>query len=81
MQRWWEDLGEAFDELHWEPKTIEAIDEQRCFTVQRLIGRFRHTGIETNSAWGAIVTVRDGKILSAVGYPSPREARRSARLG
>jgi ketosteroid isomerase-like protein len=80
LRRWWEELGEAFAELHWEPQRIEAIDERRCLTVQRLVGRFRHTGIETDAAWGAIVTVRDGKILSAVGYATPRQARRAAGL-
>jgi len=80
VQRWWEELGDVFEQLHWEPQSIEAIDEQRCLTVQRLVGRFRHTGIETDAAWGAIVTVRQGKILSAVGYASPRQARHAAGL-
>jgi ketosteroid isomerase-like protein len=80
VRRWWEELGEAFEELRWEPQGIEPIDDDRCLTVQRLAGRFRHTGIELDTAWGAIVTVRDGRILSAVGYASPREARQAAGL-
>jgi ketosteroid isomerase-like protein len=81
VRRWWEDVTDAFEEFHWELQSIEAIDEQRCLTVQRIAGRFRHTGIETDWAWGAIITVRRGKILSAVGYVSPRRARRAAGLG
>jgi ketosteroid isomerase-like protein len=80
VQRWWEQVGDAFAELQWELQSIEPIDDHRCLTVQRLYGRFRHTGIETDFAWGSIVSVRDGKILSAVGYPSPRRARRAAGL-
>lgn len=80
VQRWWQELGEAFEELHWVPQGIDAIDEQRCLTVQRLVGRFRHSGIEMDAAWGAIVTVREGRVLSAIGYASPREAREAAGL-
>jgi hypothetical protein len=35
---------------------------------------------ETDFTWGAVITVRDDKILSAVGYASPRRARRAAGL-
>ena len=47
---------------------------------ERISGRSRHTGIETDAAWGSIITVRDGKILSAVGYSTPRQARHAAGL-
>jgi hypothetical protein len=58
----------------------EPIDDARCVTVQRLVGNFRLTGIEVNLAWGAIVSVRQGKILSAIGYATPDGARRAAGL-
>jgi ketosteroid isomerase-like protein len=80
VARWWEDVADAFQEFHWELKSIEAVDDRRCVTVQRIAGRFRHTGIDLEFVWGAIITVRDGKILSAVGYASPRRARRAAGL-
>ena len=81
VRRWWDDVADAFEELQWALLSIEPVDEQRCVTVQRIEGRFRHTGIETHFTWGAVVTVRKGKILSAVGYARPREARRAAGLG
>ena len=80
VRRWWDDVADVFDEFRWELQSLEAIDAQSCLTIQRLAGRFRHTGIETDFAWGAIVSVRDGKVLSAIGYPSPRQARRAAGL-
>jgi ketosteroid isomerase-like protein len=80
LKSWWEDLGDAFEELHWQPESIEPIDSDRCLTVQRLAGRFRHTGIAMDTVWGSIVTVRDGRILSAVGYSTPRGAKRAAGL-
>jgi ketosteroid isomerase-like protein len=80
VARWWEDVTDAFQEFRWELTSIEAVDDRRCVTVQRIAGRFRHTGIDLDFTWGAIITVRDGKILSAVGYVSPRRARRAAGL-
>jgi ketosteroid isomerase-like protein len=81
VARWWEDVTDAFQEFRWELLSIEAIDDDRCLTVQRIAGRFRHTGIDLDFVWGAIITVRDDKILSAVGYASPRRARSAAGLG
>jgi ketosteroid isomerase-like protein len=80
LQRWWDDVAEAFEEFQWTLKSIEPIDGDRCLTVQRISGRFRHTGIETDGAWGAVLTVRDAKIRSAIGYSTPRRARRAAGL-
>ena len=80
LQRWWDDVAEVFEESQWTLKSVEAIDEDRCLTVQGIAGRFRHTGIEIDAAWGAIITVRDGKILSAFGYATPERARRAAGL-
>lgn len=80
LAQWWSDVAEAFDDVSMQLKDIEAIDEQRSLTVQRLVGRFRTTGIVVDGAWGAIVTVRRGKILSAVGYATPGRARRAAGL-
>lgn len=78
--RWWQDVADAFEEVRFELIDVEEIDECRCLTVQRLVGRFRATGIEVDGAWGAVVTVRQGRIQSAVGYASPRSAKRAAGL-
>jgi ketosteroid isomerase-like protein len=78
VQQWWDDVSDAFENVRFELLDVEPIDNARCLTVQRLVGRFRRTGIEVNGAWGAIVTVRRGKILSAIGYATPRRAKRAA---
>jgi hypothetical protein len=49
-------------------------------TVQHIVGRFRLTGIELDHVWGAMVSVRRGKIASAIGYASPGRAKRAAGL-
>jgi hypothetical protein len=73
-------IDDAFEDVSMQLQDVEAIDEDRCLTVQRLVGRFRTTGIAVDGAWGAIVTVRRGKTLSAVGYATPRRAKRAAGL-
>jgi ketosteroid isomerase-like protein len=80
--QWWADVADAFEEgrFRFELQHIEPIDDTRCLTIQRLVGRFRLTGIDVDGAWGAIVTVRDGKVLRAQGYATPSQARRAAGL-
>ena len=48
--------------------------------MQRIVGRFRLTEIDLDARWGSIITLRKGKIASAVGYQSAREAKEAARL-
>lgn len=80
VREWWADVDDAFDDMHFELESIEPIDDRSCLITPRVVGRFRLTGIDVDASWGAIVTVRDGKILSAIGYASPRRARRAAGL-
>ncbi|MGH2960718.1 MAG: nuclear transport factor 2 family protein [Solirubrobacterales bacterium] len=80
LRRWWNDVEDAFEDMHFE--LVDAIDvgDERVVTVQRIVGRFRLTGIEVDHIWGAVVSVRQGKIASAVGYASPGRAKRAAGL-
>ena len=78
VHEWWADVADAFEDVRFELLEIEPIDATRCLTIQRLVGRFRLTGIDVDGAWGAIVAVRDGKVLSAHGYASPGRARKAA---
>ena len=73
-------MSDVFEEMSWVTLSVEPIDDSRCLTIQRLTGRFRHTGIETDFTWGAIIAVRGGKVLTAVGFPTERRARRAAGL-
>lgn len=80
LQQWWEDFAEAFEGVHLELKEATPLDEDRVVTAQHIVGRFRLTGIELDGAFGAIITIKNGKILSAIGYASPRRAKRAAGL-
>jgi ketosteroid isomerase-like protein len=78
---WWDDLAEAFeDDLHFELMELHQLDSERWLTTQRLIGTFRLTGIGFDVAWGSIVTARDGQIVRADGYDTPKLAKRAAGL-
>jgi ketosteroid isomerase-like protein len=78
--RWWADVADAIDDLRFDLLHIEPVDDVRCLTIQRLRGRFRLTGIPVDGSWGAIVSVRNGKVLRAQGYATPRKAKRAVGL-
>jgi ketosteroid isomerase-like protein len=80
MRRWWADFDEAFEDVHMELKEAIAVDDERVVTAQHVVGRFRLTGIDVDGPFGSIVTVRDGKIVSAIGYASPGRAKKAAGL-
>ncbi len=82
VRRWWGELQEAFSDLHLQVDEIEPLDGDRFVTVQRLVGRFRTTGIPMDAPWASVVTVKDGLIFHAEGFMSKRqalEAQRQAR--
>jgi hypothetical protein len=81
VEAWWNDLAEVFeDDLHFELMELHRLDDERVLTTQRLKGTFRLTGIDFDVAWGAIITARDGQIVRADGYDTPKLAKRAAGL-
>ncbi len=80
LRRWWEDFAEVLEGVRLELKEVIDLDEERVVTAQHVVGRFRLTGIEVDGPFGSIVTVRDRKIFSAIGYASPGRAKRAAGL-
>ena len=80
LRRWWADFAEVLEGVRLELKEIVVVDDERVVTTQHVVGRFRLTGIEVDGPFGAVVTVRDGKILSAIGYASPGLAKKAVGL-
>jgi ketosteroid isomerase-like protein len=78
VRRWWGDLLDAIDGLQVHLRTLVEVDETQVVTSQRLVGRFRHTGIDIDAPWASVISVEDGKIVRAVGYGSRREAYEAA---
>lgn len=74
VRAWWRDLTEAFEEVRIEFDEVVELDGERVLTSQRLIGRFRSTGIDADERWAAAHWVRDGKIVRTAGFASRRAA-------
>jgi ketosteroid isomerase-like protein len=80
LRRWWDDIAEAFEEIHYEIEKLIEVDNERVLSVQRVVARFRLTGIEVDIPWASVIWVRNGKIARAVGYASQRRAFKAAGL-
>ena len=83
VRRWWRGVNDpdiGTDIQMFSLEEVIEVDEHRVVTVQRARGRGRSTGIEIDRPWGAVVTVRDGRVISAVGYPTPDDAKQAAGL-
>ena len=80
LRQWWDDLEEAFSDFAMQVEEITPVDGERVLTEQRFIGHFRKTGIRFDAPWASVVTVKDRRITSAVGYVSKRRALKAVGL-
>ena len=80
LHQWWSDFAEVIEHVHLELKEAIDLGDGRVVTTQHVVGRFRLTGIEVDGPFGAIITVRDGRILSAIGFEGPGRAKKAAGL-
>ncbi len=80
VRLWWEQITDAFEDLKVELLELIDVDDQRVVSVQRYTAKFRHTGIDFDFLWGSVLFLNEGRMISAVGYVSPGEAKRAAGL-
>ena len=80
LARWRADLAEVIEDLHFEVKEVIDLDEERVLSVLRATGRASHTGIEMDHVWASVLTLREGKIVHALGYWTPEQAREAVGL-
>jgi len=80
MQIWWDDLSEAFETFRVELIDCALLDAERVLTENRAAGRFRGTGIPLDFPWASVITVRDGKVVRAIGYFSRSQALEAVGL-
>ncbi len=83
LHRWWRTVADPDIVVDPRPFQVEEmidVGDDRVVVIQRLTGKARYSGIEFDEVWGAVITVRDGKIFSALGYASPEDAKRAAGL-
>ncbi len=80
LERWWEDLAEAFGDFRVELEDALDVDAERVVTTQRFVGHFRATDIPFDGTWASLLWIRDGKIVRAQGHLSKRRAMRAAGM-
>lgn len=80
LERWWEDLAEAFGEFRIELDDLIEVDRERVVTTQRFVGHFRTTDIPFDGTWASILWIKDRKIVRAQGYLSKHRALRAAGM-
>jgi ketosteroid isomerase-like protein len=79
LRRYYADWYETFDDLRAElEETIDGGDQ--VITVQRVTGRARSSGVETELRYAVVYTVRDGKIVRGREYKTRDEALAAAGL-
>ena len=87
VRRWRDQVFDIFDSPRVEPEDIVDVhgDGTTVLMLLRATGTASYTGIKVDYEWGAVWTIRDGKLLRAQGYltrakPSKPLGCRSSRL-
>jgi ketosteroid isomerase-like protein len=83
LRKWWRDVHDpdiAEDLDLFVLEELIDLGSDRVLTIQRATGVARYSRIQLDQRWGSILTVRDGRVLSAIGYSDPAAARRAAGL-
>ena len=79
MRAYAQDWLDDFDELSFEPEELIEAGEQ-VVAVQRISGRAKATGIETELRYAVVYTIRDGKIVRGREYWERAEALEAVGL-
>jgi ketosteroid isomerase-like protein len=74
VRRYIQDWIDTFDDFSVVVEELRDIGDDRVLTIQRLTGRAKLSGTETDLRYAAISTIRDGKIVRAREYLSIEEA-------
>jgi ketosteroid isomerase-like protein len=74
MRRYCEDWTDTFDDVALVPLSVRDVDDGRVVAEQRLSGRAKISGAETELVYAVIYTVRDGKIVRGREYATLEQA-------
>jgi ketosteroid isomerase-like protein len=80
VRRYFEDWSDDFDNLTLTPQQFVELDDERVLVRQRLSGRAKHTGIETELTFFAIYTIREGRFIEVREYVTREEALEAVGL-
>jgi ketosteroid isomerase-like protein len=74
------DWLDTFDDLTFTPDELIEVDVERVLVCQRMGGRAKQSGIETQLSFAVIYTVRDGRLVTVREYATKEEALEAAGL-
>ena len=82
VRRWRDQVFDIFDNPRVEPEEIVDVhgDGETVLMLLRATGTASHTEIEIDYEWGAVWTIRDGKVLRCQGYLDRADALQAAGL-
>jgi ketosteroid isomerase-like protein len=80
VRRYIQDWIDTFDDFSVVVEELRDIGDDRVLTIQRLSGRAKLSGTETDLRYAVISTIRDGKIVRAREYLSIEGAFEAAGL-
>jgi ketosteroid isomerase-like protein len=80
VRRYIKDWSDLFDNLTLAPQEFVEVDDARVMAGQRLSGRAKHTGIETELTFFVIYTIREGRFVRVREYATREEALEAAGL-
>jgi ketosteroid isomerase-like protein len=61
-------LFDAWESYRLEPEEVRDVDEERVLAIVREIARGRSSGLEVESRWGYLMTIRDGLVVRVEAY-------------
>jgi ketosteroid isomerase-like protein len=80
VRRLWDAYRTEFDDFEVEVDAIRDVGDDRVVFLGRISWRGTASGIESESPFGMVVTVRDGKMLRSVDSLSHDEALKAVGL-
>ena len=80
VRRYIQDWFDMFDDFTVVVEEVRDVGDDRVLAIQRLKGRAKLSGIETDIRFATVSTVRDGKIVQGREYLSVEDALEAVGL-
>ena len=80
MRRLWDTYRTELDGFEVEAEEIRDVGDDRVVFLGRISWRGTASGIESESPFGMVITLRDGKMFRSVDYLSHDEPLKAVRL-
>jgi ketosteroid isomerase-like protein len=72
-------LFDAWESYRLEPEEVRDVDGERVLAIVREVARGRSSGLQMESRWGYLVTIREGLITRVEAYRNADRALEAAQ--